>query len=50
MAGSQAYVPKDPKDDKALHVAEDLLRGKDVNPDALSGPMQLRPPHTGRSE
>jgi carboxyl-terminal processing protease len=37
MAGSQAYVPKDPKDDKALHVAEDLLRGKDVNPDALSG-------------
>ena len=36
MAGSQAYVPKDPKDDRALHVAEDLLRGKDVDVDALT--------------
>jgi hypothetical protein len=36
MAGSQAYVPKDPKHDRALHVAEDLLRGKDVDVDALT--------------
>jgi carboxyl-terminal processing protease len=27
QTGSQAYVPKDPKDDKALHAALDLLRG-----------------------
>lgn len=25
--GSQSYIPPDPKDDKALHMAEDLLRG-----------------------
>jgi carboxyl-terminal processing protease len=29
--GSQSYVPPDPKDDKALHMAEDLLRGTQVN-------------------
>jgi carboxyl-terminal processing protease len=29
--GSQAYVPKDPKDDKALKMADDLLRGTIVN-------------------
>ena len=27
QTGSQSYVPKDPKDDKALHAALDLLRG-----------------------
>src|SRR5262249_26394054 len=27
QTGSQSYVPKDPKDDKALHTALDLLRG-----------------------
>ncbi len=27
QTGSQSYVPPDPKDDKALRVAEDLLRG-----------------------
>jgi carboxyl-terminal processing protease len=27
QTGSQSYVPSDPKDDKALHVADDLLRG-----------------------
>jgi len=33
QTGSQAYVPKDPKDDKALHAALDLLRGvKTANP------------------
>jgi carboxyl-terminal processing protease len=30
--GSQAYVPKDTKDDKALHMAEDILRGEKVSP------------------
>ncbi len=29
--GSQAYVPTDPKDDKALHAAVDLLRGVNVS-------------------
>jgi carboxyl-terminal processing protease len=29
--GSQAYVPPDPKDDKALHMALDLLRGVQKN-------------------
>jgi carboxyl-terminal processing protease len=27
QTGSQSYIPPDPKDDKALHMAEDLLRG-----------------------
>jgi carboxyl-terminal processing protease len=30
--GSQAYVPKDPKDDKALQMALALLRGTETNP------------------
>jgi carboxyl-terminal processing protease len=29
--GSQSYVPPDPKDDKALKAADDLLRGIKVN-------------------
>jgi carboxyl-terminal processing protease len=29
--GSQSYVPPDPKDDKALHMAMDLLHGTQVN-------------------
>ena len=29
--GSQAYIPPDPKNDKALHLADDLLRGTQVN-------------------
>jgi carboxyl-terminal processing protease len=29
--GSQAYVPPDPKDDKALHTAIDLIRGAQKN-------------------
>jgi len=29
--GSQAYIPPDAKDDKALHMADDLLRGTQVN-------------------
>jgi carboxyl-terminal processing protease len=31
QTGSQSYVPPDPKDDKALHFADDLLRGIQVN-------------------
>jgi carboxyl-terminal processing protease len=30
--GSQSYVPPDPKDDKALHLALDLMRGTQSNP------------------
>ena len=30
--GSQAYVPPDPKDDKALQMADELLRGKVTSP------------------
>jgi carboxyl-terminal processing protease len=29
--GSQSYIPPDPKNDKALHMAQDLLRGTQVN-------------------
>jgi carboxyl-terminal processing protease len=32
QTGSQSYVPPDPKDDKALHLALDLLRGVQTNP------------------
>ena len=31
MKGSSAYVPPDPKDDKQLNYALDLLSGKQVN-------------------
>jgi carboxyl-terminal processing protease len=30
--GSQSYIPPDPKDDKALHMALDLMRGVASNP------------------
>jgi carboxyl-terminal processing protease len=32
QTGSQSYVPPDEKDDKALHMALDLMRGTQVNP------------------
>jgi len=32
QTGSQAYIPPDPKDDKALILAEELLRGTKTNP------------------
>jgi carboxyl-terminal processing protease len=35
--GSQSYVPPDPKDDKALTMADDLLRGTIVNADFPAG-------------
>jgi carboxyl-terminal processing protease len=31
QTGSQSYIPPDPKNDKALHTADDLLRGVQVN-------------------
>ena len=31
QTGSQSYVPPDPKDDKALNMALDLLRGTQTN-------------------
>src|SRR5262252_6517469 len=31
QSGSQSYVPADPKNDKALHMADDLLRGVTTN-------------------
>ena len=30
--GSQSYVPTDPKDDKVLNFALDLMRAKQTNP------------------
>jgi carboxyl-terminal processing protease len=36
LSGSQAYVPPSPQDDKALQVADDLLRRKPVDLDALT--------------
>jgi carboxyl-terminal processing protease len=38
--GSQAYVPKDPKDDKALQMALDLLRGTEANAAFIPPPQQ----------
>ena len=32
QTGSQSYIPPDPKDDKALHTALDLMRGVAKNP------------------
>ena len=32
QTGSQSYIPPDPKDDKALHAALDLIRGIQKNP------------------
>jgi carboxyl-terminal processing protease len=32
QTGSQSYVPREPKDDKALHAALDLIRGAQTNP------------------
>jgi len=32
QTGSQSYIPPDAKDDKALAMAADLLRGTKVNP------------------
>jgi carboxyl-terminal processing protease len=41
--GSQSYVPPDPKDDKALKMADDLLRGTIVNADFPANPKTHLP-------
>jgi carboxyl-terminal processing protease len=41
--GSQSYVPPDPKDDKALKMASDLLRGTIVNADFPANPKTRLP-------
>jgi carboxyl-terminal processing protease len=38
--GSQSYVPPNPNDDKALHLAVDLIRGTQVNPAFPPKPSQ----------
>jgi carboxyl-terminal processing protease len=40
-SGSQSYVPPDPANDKALHMADDLLRGVVTNPAFPADPNQL---------
>jgi carboxyl-terminal processing protease len=44
QTGSQSYYPTDPKDDKALHTADDLLRGVITNPAFPATPDQLPAP------
>ena len=43
QTGSQSYIPPDPKDDKALHTALDLIRGIQKNsaypPNVPRGPI-----------
>ena len=41
--GSQAYIPPDPKDDKALHTALDLVRGIQKNAAYPANPKQAVP-------
>ena len=41
--GSQSYVPPDPKDDKALHAALDLVRGISKNSAYPPNPKQAIP-------
>jgi hypothetical protein len=36
QTGSQSYIPPDPKDDKALHTALDLIRGIQKNLSCLN--------------
>src|SRR6476659_9388273 len=40
QTGSQSYIPSDPKDDKALHMASDLINGTRVNPAFPPNPDQ----------
>jgi carboxyl-terminal processing protease len=40
QTGSQSYVPSDPKNDKALHLALDLIRGTQTNPAYPAKPNQ----------
>lgn len=42
-AGSQSYVPPDPKNDKALNMADDLLRGIAADPAFPPNPNRMVP-------
>jgi carboxyl-terminal processing protease len=50
QSGSQSYVPTDPKNDKALHTADDLLHGVvanaafPANPNEIVAPIQSAAP------
>src|SRR5438094_601307 len=46
--GSQSYIPPDPKDDKALHTALDLIRGIQKNSAYPPNP-KTAPPNQGRA-
>jgi carboxyl-terminal processing protease len=43
QGGSQAYIPPDQKDDKALHAALDLLRGIQANSAVPANPKAAVP-------
>ena len=45
QGGSQSYVPPDEKDDKALKMAEDLLRGVETNPAFPPNPKSAQLPN-----
>jgi carboxyl-terminal processing protease len=45
QAGSQSYVPPEPKDDKALMMAYELLRGTKTNPAFPPNPKQANLPN-----
>jgi carboxyl-terminal processing protease len=50
QSGSQSYIPTDPKNDKALHMADDLLHGVvtnaafPANPNEIVAPIQSAAP------
>jgi hypothetical protein len=43
QTGSQSYIPPDPKDDKALHTALDLIRGIQKNSAYPPNPKTVAP-------
>ena len=43
QTGSQSYIPPDPKDDKALHTALDLIRG--IQKNSAYPPNPIPPGH-----
>src|SRR6516164_9653832 len=45
--GSQSYIPPDPKDDKALHTALDLINGVQKNPAYPPDPKATNEPVSG---
>jgi carboxyl-terminal processing protease len=47
QGGSQSYVPPEAKDDKALNMALDLIRGTKINPAFPPNPKSATPPNYG---